>query len=50
MTTEQGSPEEATAEVKRNGGSRISLDAWAVALALVLSFLIWIGVIKHIPW
>jgi hypothetical protein len=29
---------------------RISLDAWAVTLALVLSLLVWIGWIKHIPW
>ena len=29
---------------------RISLDAWAVTLALVLSLLVWAGWIKHIPW
>jgi hypothetical protein len=29
---------------------RFSLDTWAVFLALGLSFLIWIGVIKHVPW
>lgn len=28
----------------------LSLDAWAVMLALALAFLIWSGVIKHIPW
>ena len=28
----------------------ISLDAWAVALALGLAFLIRAGVIKRIPW
>jgi hypothetical protein len=28
----------------------LSLDTWAVALALGLSALIWIGVIKHVPW
>jgi hypothetical protein len=30
--------------------SRFSLDTWAVFLALGLSFLIWIGAIKHVPW
>jgi len=30
--------------------SRISLDAWAVTLALGLALLIWSGVIKHVPW
>ncbi len=34
----------------RSGGFQLSLDAWAVALALGLSLLIWIGWIKHIPW
>jgi hypothetical protein len=30
--------------------SSISLDAWAVALALVLALLIRIGLIKQVPW
>jgi hypothetical protein len=30
--------------------SFLSLDTWAVLLALGLSLLIWIGVIKHVPW
>jgi hypothetical protein len=29
---------------------RLSLDAWAVALALALSVLIRLGLIKSIPW
>jgi hypothetical protein len=29
---------------------KVSLDAWAVALALITSLLVWTGVIKHIPW
>jgi hypothetical protein len=29
---------------------KLSLDAWAVAAALLLSLLVWSGVIKHIPW
>jgi hypothetical protein len=28
----------------------LSLDSWAVALSLALSLLVWLGVIKHIPW
>jgi hypothetical protein len=29
---------------------RFSPDAWALTLALVLSLLVWIGLIKHVPW
>jgi len=29
---------------------KLSLDAWAVTVALGLSLLIWIGWIKHVPW
>jgi hypothetical protein len=28
----------------------LSLDTWAVILALTLSLAIWIGWIKHVPW
>ena len=28
----------------------LSLDSWAVILALTLSLAIWIGWIKHVPW
>jgi hypothetical protein len=46
MTTQQNSgPKE-----KTSSSFNLSLDAWAVALALGLSALIWIGVIKHVPW
>jgi len=31
-------------------GWRISLDTWAVVLALVLTVLVWSGWIKRIPW
>lgn len=34
----------------QSGGFQLSLDAWAVALALALSLLIWVGWIKHVPW
>jgi hypothetical protein len=30
--------------------ARISLDVWAVALALALAFLVWSGLIKHVSW
>jgi len=42
-------PNESNA-TSRTIGSKLSLDAWAVALALALSALIWLGVIKHVPW
>ena len=28
----------------------VSIDIWAVALALGLSLLVYLGVIKHVPW
>jgi hypothetical protein len=28
----------------------LSLDTWAVILALALSLAIWLGWIKHVPW
>jgi len=34
----------------KSTSSRFSLDSWAVFLALGLSLLIWLGVIKHVPW
>jgi hypothetical protein len=33
-----------------NSAFKLSLDTWAVALAFALSLLVWLGVIKHIPW
>jgi hypothetical protein len=35
---------------KKSSIFKFSLDAWAVTLALVLSLLVWIGLLKHIPW
>ena len=29
---------------------RLSLDGWAVTIALVLAALVSIGVLKHVPW
>jgi len=42
-------------QLKRNSRPRqvtpfLSLDSWAVLLALALSLAIWIGWIKHVPW
>jgi hypothetical protein len=31
-------------------GLGISLDGWAVALALGLALLVWVGWIKHVSW
>jgi hypothetical protein len=28
----------------------LSLDTWAVVLALGLSLLVWVGLIKRVPW
>jgi hypothetical protein len=28
----------------------LSLDTWAVLLALGLSLLVWVGLIKKVPW
>ena len=40
-----------TNEVAKTAASLgVSLDIWAVALALGLAFLVWAGVIKNIPW
>jgi hypothetical protein len=32
------------------GGRRLSIDAWAVILSLVLAGLVRLGVLKHITW
>jgi hypothetical protein len=40
-----------TNKVARTAASLgISLDSWAVILALALAFLIWAGWIERIPW
>jgi hypothetical protein len=31
-------------------GFRLSLDGWAVAIALFLTALVRTGVLKHVPW
>jgi hypothetical protein len=46
MTTQR----EATSAAQKGKWFQISLDGWAVTLALILSLLIWIGWIKQVPW
>jgi hypothetical protein len=41
---------EETVEANKQKGFRLSVDGWAVTVALIASFLVWIGWIKHIPW
>jgi hypothetical protein len=43
-------PSESSATVTKKNGLGLSLDGWAVALALLLSFLVWAGLLKQIPW
>ena len=31
-------------------GARLSLDGWAVAIALLLAGLVRLGVLKHVAW
>lgn len=39
-----------TKVAKQAAGIGISLDSWAVALALFLVLLVWAGLIKTVPW
>jgi hypothetical protein len=41
---------ETTNVARKAAGLGISLDAWAVALALGLALLVWAGLIKQVPW
>ena len=41
---------ETTNMAKKAAGLGISLDAWAVALALGFALLVWLGWIKRVPW
>src|ERR1019366_7154521 len=40
---------ETTKVASKAAGIGISLDVWAVALALGLALLVWLGWIKHVP-
>ena len=35
---------------QKAAGLGISLDVWAVALALGLALMVWLGWIKQVPW
>nr|HEV7954691.1 hypothetical protein [Candidatus Acidoferrales bacterium] len=37
-------------ELKKRSWFALSLDGWAVTLALIAALLIWAGVIKRIDW
>ena len=39
-----------TVREEKSRGFRLSVDGWAVTLALFLSLLVALGVIKKIPW
>ena len=41
---------ETTNVAKKAASLGISLDAWAVALALGFALLVWLGWIKRVPW
>jgi hypothetical protein len=41
----------AQANAVKNGNRwRLSLDSWAVVVALLAALLVRVGVFKHIPW
>jgi len=39
-----------SAKENKKTGYLLSIDGWAVTLALLLSFLVWAGLLKQIPW
>jgi hypothetical protein len=41
---------ESSAKGNEKIGFGLSIDGWAVTLALLLSFLVWAGLLKQIPW
>ena len=58
LTTNDGTPElikedevsSNDAIVSKKNFRLLSLDGWAVALALAAALLVRLGVVKHIPW
>ena len=50
MTTQSKPKKSSSSLSKGNSNRELSLDTWAVALSLAISLLVWLGVIKHIPW
>lgn len=43
-------PSEGTRASQARSARALSIDLWAVGLALALSLLVYLGVIKHVPW
>jgi len=41
---------ESQPQSRKGAPRRISLDTWAVGLALAASLLVWLGWIKAVPW
>jgi hypothetical protein len=41
---------DATGVARKAAKLGLSLDGWAVALALGLALLVWLGWIKQVPW
>jgi hypothetical protein len=50
MTTQSTPQKSSSLLSKHDSKHKLSLDTWAVALSLAISLLVWLGVIKHIPW
>jgi hypothetical protein len=50
MTTQSMLQKRSSSLSKGDSTRQLSLDTWAVALSLAISLLVWLGVIKHIPW
>jgi len=50
MTTHSTPKKSSASSSNSSSNFKLSLDTWAVALSLVLSLLVWLGAIKHIPW
>ncbi len=46
----QSPPQQNPKRAQSNNALSFSVDTWAVALSLALSLLVWLGLIKHIPW
>ena len=46
IQTQQDAPSSSESRAAR----AVSIDIWAVGLALALSLLVYLGVIKHVPW
>ena len=49
MASKQNTPDE-SAEQPDSAWVTVSLDWWAVIVALVLVLLVWIGIFQSIPW